>query len=146
MFELKNKVSSEYMKQLASDPNINRVPGIGLLYSELVQGIPPMFSHFFNNIPSIHSVLVIVSIKPIPFSKVALEEKFLFRQLEPSNYRMFRCVARYGYNDRMEEPEEFEEQLVEHLKEFICHEHFAHDGEITNEAVSSTGQSFNAEE
>ncbi|KAM2018613.1 hypothetical protein PS2_021258 [Malus domestica] len=145
MFELKNKVSSEYMKQLASDPNINRVPGIGLLYSELVQGIPPIFSHFVNNIPSIHSLIVIVSIKPIPFSKVALEERFLFRQLEPRDYRMFRCVARYGYNDRMEEPKEFEEQLVENLKEFIRHEHFAHEGELTNEAVS-TGQSFNAEE
>ncbi|XP_009353492.2 LOW QUALITY PROTEIN: potassium transporter 5-like [Pyrus x bretschneideri] len=145
MFELKNKVSSEYMKQLASNPNINRVPGIGLLYSELVQGIPPIFSHFVNNIPSIHSVIVIVSIKPIPFSKVALEERFLFRQLEPRDYRMFRCVARYGYNDRMGEPKEFEEQLVEHLKEFIRHEHFVLEGEITNEAVS-TGQSSNAEE
>ncbi|KAM1438370.1 hypothetical protein TB2_011747 [Malus domestica] len=145
MFELKNKVSSEYMKQLASNPNINRVPGIGLLYSELVQGIPPIFSHFVNNIPSIHSVIVIVSVKPIPFSKVALEERFLFRQLEPRDYRIFRCVARYGYNDRMGEPKEFEEQLVEHLKEFIRHEHFAHEGEITNEAVS-TGQSSNAEE
>ncbi|KAM1086309.1 hypothetical protein ACFX2B_011835 [Malus domestica] len=46
MFELKNKVFSEHMKQLASDPNINRVPGVGLLYSELVQGIPPIVSQY----------------------------------------------------------------------------------------------------
>lgn len=81
MFELKNKVSSEHMKQLASDPNINRVQGIGLLNSELAQGIPPIFSHYVSNIPSIHSVVVIVSVKPIPISKVALEERFIFRQL-----------------------------------------------------------------
>lgn len=131
MFELNNKVSTEYMRQLASNPDINRVPGIGLLYSELVQGIPPIFSHFISTIPSIHSVVVIVSIKPIPLSKVAAEERFLFRQLEPREYRMFRCVARYGYNDRMEEPKEFERQLVENLKEFIRHEHFILDGEAT---------------
>lgn len=131
MFELNNKVSSEYMRQLATNPDINRVPGIGLLYSELVQGIPPIFSHFISTIPSIQSVVVIVSIKSIPLSKVAAEERFLFRQLEPREYRMFRCVARYGYNDRMEEAKEFERQLVENLKEFIRHEHFILDGEAT---------------
>ncbi|KAL6221081.1 hypothetical protein ACLB2K_008833 [Fragaria x ananassa] len=125
MFELNNRVSSEYMTQLASNPNINRVPGTGLLYSELVQGIPPIFSHFISNIPSIHSVVVIVSIKRIPLSKVAVEERFLFRQLEPREYRIFRCVARYGYNDRMEEPQEFEQQLIENLKEYIRNEHLS---------------------
>ncbi|KAK5834711.1 hypothetical protein PVK06_010387 [Gossypium arboreum] len=42
-FELRNKVSSEYMTQLAKDPRINRLPGMGLLCSELVHGIPPIF-------------------------------------------------------------------------------------------------------
>ncbi|XP_027127250.2 potassium transporter 5 [Coffea arabica] len=124
MFELNNKVSSDYVKDLAKNPEIKRVPGIGLLYSELVQGIPPIFPHFISNIPSVHSVVVLVSIKSIPINKVPLEERFLFRQVEPRDYRVFRCVVRYGYNDRIEEPNVFEQQLVEHLKEFIRHEHF----------------------
>ncbi|KAF5449181.1 hypothetical protein F2P56_029658 [Juglans regia] len=124
MFELRNKVSSEFIKELAVNPNIKRVPGMGFLYSELVQGIPPIFPHFISNIPSIHSVLVCVSIKSLPISKVVVEERFLFRQVEPREYHMFRCVVRYGYNDVIEEPEEFERQLVEQLKEFIRHEHF----------------------
>lgn len=119
MFELTNKVSSDYIKDLATNRNINRVPGIGLLYAELVQGIPPIFPHFVTHIPSIHSVLVFVSIKSIPISKVELEERFLFRRVEPRDYRMFRCVVRYGYNDVIGEPKEFEQQLVEQLKEFI---------------------------
>lgn len=130
MFELNNKVSSDYVRDLATDSNpdrVNRIPGIGLLYSELVQGIPPIFPHFVNRIPAIHSVLVFVSIKPIPISKVALEERFLFRQVEPREYRVFRCVVRYGYNDAVEEPEEFEKQLVEQLKEFIRHRSFIAD-------------------
>ncbi|TXG48997.1 hypothetical protein EZV62_024872 [Acer yangbiense] len=123
VYELNNKVSSQYMKDLVVNPHINRVPGIGLYYSELVQGIPPIFPHFISNIPSIHSVLVFVSIKTVPISKVALEERFLFRRMEPKDYRMFRCVVRYGYKDKIEESNEFERQLVENLIEFIRQEY-----------------------
>uniref|UniRef100_A0A803PIY1 Potassium transporter n=1 Tax=Cannabis sativa TaxID=3483 RepID=A0A803PIY1_CANSA len=136
IFELKNKVSTDYLKELAANPNISRVPGMGLLYSELVQGIPPIFTHFINNIPSIHSVLVFVSIKNIPISKVIPEERFLFRQVEPREYRMFRCVVRYGYNDIIGEPKEFELQLVENLKEFIRQQNFLI--EATTDDVDTT--------
>ncbi|XAR52874.1 hypothetical protein NMG60_11021192 [Bertholletia excelsa] len=132
-FELENKVSSEFLKDLALNPNITRVPGIGLLYSELVQGIPPIFRHLISTIPLVHSVLVFVSIKSLPISKVALAERFLFRQVEPREYRMFRCVVRYGYNDKIEEPVEFERQLVENLKEFIRQEHLLCGGTPSNE-------------
>ncbi|KAK6922481.1 Potassium transporter [Dillenia turbinata] len=124
LFELRNKVSGDFLRQLAMNPDINRIPGMGLLYSELVQGIPPIFPHFLASIPSIHSVLVFVSIKSLPISKVALQERFLFRQVEPKEYRMFRCVVRYGYNDTIEEPKEFERHLVQSLKDFIRHEQY----------------------
>nr|GLL43998.1 potassium transporter 5-like [Ipomoea trifida] len=123
-FELNNKVSSEYVRDLAKNPDVKRVPGIMLLYSELVQGIPPIFPHFVSNIRSLHSVVVLVSIKNLPISKVVPAERFLFRQVEPREYRVFRCVVRYGYNDKISEPKEFEGQLVDHLTEFIRHEHF----------------------
>ncbi|KAI3467836.1 hypothetical protein Pfo_024499 [Paulownia fortunei] len=128
IFELKSKVSSVYVRDLAKNGDINRIPGIGLLYSELVLGIPPIFPHFISNIPSVHSIVVFVSIKSIPISKVAPEERFLFRPVEPREYRIFRCVVRYGYKDLIEEPKEFERQLVENLKEFIRHEHFILEG------------------
>ncbi|KAI3991954.1 hypothetical protein MKX01_012899 [Papaver californicum] len=124
MFELKNKVSGEFVRDLIKNPDVNRIPGIGLLYSELVQGIPPIFPHFVDNIPSIHSVLVFVSIKRIPVSKVAPEERFLFRQVERKDYRMFRCVARYGYNDAVGKSEDFEQDLVQNMKEFIRYESY----------------------
>ncbi|CAN1832086.1 Potassium transporter 5 [Linum perenne] len=126
MYELKNKVSPEYIPQLMTrnDHVVSRVPGMAFLYSELVQGIPPIFPHFVANVPSVHSVLVFVSLKNLPISKVLPEERFLFRQVEPREYRMFRCVVRYGYKDTIEEPQVFERQLVQNLKEFIRHEHF----------------------
>ncbi|PRQ39739.1 putative potassium transporter [Rosa chinensis] len=132
MFEVKNKVSTEYMKQLASNPDIHRIPGMVFLYSDLVQGVPPIFSHFVSNIPSVHSVVVIVTIKSLPVSKVLAEERFIFRQLEPKEYRMFRCVARYGYNDLVEGPKEFEQLLVENLKEFIRMKGVMSEGNSTN--------------
>ncbi|XP_020959892.1 potassium transporter 5-like [Arachis ipaensis] len=97
---------------------------MGLLYSELVQGIPPIFPHLIASVSSIHSVLVFVSIKAIPVSRVALEERFLFRHVEPREYRMFRCVVRHGYKDGLEDPIEFESQLIQNLKAFIQQESF----------------------
>lgn len=123
-FELNNKVSSDYIRDLANNPDIKRVPGIGLLYSELVQGIPPIFPHFVSNIPSVHSVIVLVSIKSIPISKVALQERFLFRHVEPKEYKVFRCVVRLGYKDQLGDTTDFENQLVEQLNKFIRHEHY----------------------
>ncbi|GAU28515.1 hypothetical protein TSUD_156720, partial [Trifolium subterraneum] len=143
MFELKNKVSTEYLKELANNTNVHRVPGIGLLYSELVQGIPPIFPHFIASVPSIHSVVVFVSIKTIPVSRVALEERFLFRQVKPREYRIFRCVVRRGYTDVLGDPAEFESQLIENLKGFIQQENFmleANDGTNTNNVTSTSEQ------
>ncbi|TMW99249.1 hypothetical protein EJD97_002843 [Solanum chilense] len=137
-FELNNKVSSDYIRDLACDPDIKRIPGIGLLYSELVQGIPPIFPHFVSNIPSLHSIIVLVSIKSIPISKVSLEERFLFRHVEPREYKVFRCVVRLGYNDQIRKPEDFENQLIQNLKEFIQQENYilaAHNDQVADKEI-----------
>ncbi|KAJ4798577.1 Potassium transporter [Rhynchospora pubera] len=121
-FEMSNKVPSNYIRELALRKDLARLPGIGFLYSELVQGIPPILPHLIDKIPSIHSVLVIVSIKFLPISKVEMAERFLFRHVEPREYKIFRCVVRYGYNDALEESREFESLLIDHLKEFVYQE------------------------
>ncbi|KAJ1426202.1 Potassium transporter [Sesbania bispinosa] len=126
MFELKNKVSGEYLRELVSKRVISRIPGVALIYSELVEGVPPIFAHIVANIPYIRSVVVFVSMKSIPISRVALDERFLFRQVQPKEYRIFRCVVRYGYNDVIGELKEFEQQLVEQLTEFIRHQNFTY--------------------
>ncbi|XP_042502162.1 potassium transporter 5-like [Macadamia integrifolia] len=145
-FELENKVSSDYIRDIVADPNINRVPGIGLLCSDLVQGIPPIFSHYISNIPSIHSVLVFLSVKQIPVSTVALEVRFLFRQVEPRESQMFRCVVRYGYKDVVVKPEDFEEELVKNLKEFVRNENFMHNEELLNSSGQFSGSIVSAED
>lgn len=147
-YELKNKVSSNYVAELATRRNLTRLPGIGFLYSELVQGIPPILPHLVEKVPSIHSVLVIISIKYLPISKIEASERFIFRYVEPRDYRVFRCVVRYGYNDKVEDPREFEGLLIDHLKEFIHQESFYSQGgdNSTEESEDAIDASIGIEE
>ncbi|GMY27704.1 potassium transporter 5-like [Fagus crenata] len=119
MYELENKVSKGKLMEIASDPSIHRVPGLALFYTELVQGISPIFTHYVANVPVLHSILVFVSIKCLPISTVPLKERFLFHRLNSHERGMFRCVVRYGYKDARTEWESFKEVLVSQLKEFI---------------------------
>ncbi|KAE8665464.1 wee1-like protein kinase-like [Hibiscus syriacus] len=81
--------------------------------------IPPIFEHYVENIQALHWVLVFVSIKSLPISKVPAEDRFLFRRVEPNELSVFRCVVRYGYTDIRNEEDSLELISVEKLKEFI---------------------------
>ncbi|KAI8553722.1 hypothetical protein RHMOL_Rhmol05G0038600 [Rhododendron molle] len=118
-YELDHKVSPTKVKEIIDNGNLCRVPGLAIFYSELVHGIPPIFKHYAENVPALHSVLVFVSIKSLPISKVPMEERFLFRRVQPNELNIFRCVVRYGYTDSHNEQEPFERILVGKLKEII---------------------------
>ncbi|XP_045799132.1 potassium transporter 5-like [Trifolium pratense] len=125
-YELNHKITPEKLKDITSDISLCRLPGLAMFYSELVQGIPPIFKHYVANVPALHSVLVFVSIKSLPISRVPMEERFLFRRVEPKEHNIFRCVVRYGYIDVRNENEPFEKLLVKKLKEFVVDEyHFS---------------------
>uniref|UniRef100_A0A7N0TEU4 Potassium transporter n=1 Tax=Kalanchoe fedtschenkoi TaxID=63787 RepID=A0A7N0TEU4_KALFE len=121
--EVRQKLPMHLLLELGSDLGTVRVPGIGLLYSELVQGVPSIFGQFLLSLPAIHSTIVFVCIKYVPVPVVPQEERFLFRRVCPKDYHMFRCVARYGYKDvRKEDHHAFEMLLVESLKKFLRRE------------------------
>ncbi|KAA8533128.1 hypothetical protein F0562_033339 [Nyssa sinensis] len=118
--EIREKISVDLLLDLGSTLGTVRVPGIGLLYNELVQGIPYVFWQFLLDLPAIHSIIVFVCIKYVPVPVVPQEERFLFRRVCPKDYHMFRCVARYGYKDvRKEDHGAFERLLVESLEKFL---------------------------
>lgn len=118
-FELEHSVPRDKVKELLGRRDIQRVPGIGLFYTELVQGIPPVFPHLIEKIPSIHSVLIFVSMKHLPVPSVDMSERFLFRQVDREDYKVFQCVARYGYRDPFEDAKDFVGKLVEYLQYYI---------------------------
>lgn len=92
-------VTEDKLEELTERRCPGRIPGIGFLYSELVQGVSPIFTHLVEKVPYIHSVLVFVSVKTLPIPYMSSAERFIFRQAEPKEQRLFLCVARYGYND-----------------------------------------------
>ncbi|KAL8224844.1 hypothetical protein R6Q57_017401 [Mikania cordata] len=118
-YELDHKVSKEAIKYIVTDTNISHMGGLAIFYSELAHGIPPIFKHYVENVPALHSVIVFVSIKSLPVSRVAPEERFLFRRVNPKEMYVFRCVVRYGYTDVRNEKESFEKILIDRLKDFI---------------------------
>ena len=121
-YELDHIVPADEVTALLEKHEVRRIPGVGLLYSDLVQGIPPVFPRLVQRIPSVHSVFLFMSIKHLPIPHVAPVERFLFRQVGPREHRMFRCVARYGYSDMLEELVLFKGFLLERLKMFIQEE------------------------
>lgn len=118
-YELENTVSRDEVKDLLERRDLKRVPGLGLFYTELVQGIPPIFPHLIEKIPTIHSVIVFITVKHLPVPHVDVSERFLFRQVEPKELMVFRCVARYGYRDTLEMANGFVTILVEYLQYYI---------------------------
>ncbi|KAL2473956.1 Potassium transporter 10 [Forsythia ovata] len=118
-FEMHSKVSMAWILGLGPSLGLVRVPGIGLVYTELANGVPHIFSHFITNLPAIHSVVVFVCVKYLPVYTVSEEERFLVKRIGPKNFHMFRCVARYGYKDLHKKDDEFEKKIFENLFMFV---------------------------
>ncbi|KAF7819327.1 potassium transporter 4 [Senna tora] len=118
-FDLHNKVSLKWLLGLGPSLGIVRVPGIGLIYSELATGVPAIFSHFVTNLPAFHKVLVFVCVKSVPVPYVSPDERFLIGRVCPRPYRMYRCIVRYGYKDIQRDDGDFENQLIQSIAEFI---------------------------
>ncbi|XP_030498347.2 potassium transporter 6 [Cannabis sativa] len=118
-FEIHNKVSLNWLLSLGPSLGIVRVRGIGIIQTELVSGIPAIFSHFVTNVPAFHQVLVFLCIKSVPVPHVKPEERFLVGQIGPKEYRLYRCIVRYGYRDIHKDDVEFENDLICSIAEFI---------------------------
>ncbi|CAJ2637701.1 unnamed protein product [Trifolium pratense] len=118
-FELHSKVSMAWILGLGPSLGLVRVPGIGLVYTELASGVPHIFSHFITNLPALHSVVVFVCVKYLPVYTVPEEERFLVKRIGPKNYHIFRCVARYGYKDLHKKDDDFEKKLFDNLFMFV---------------------------
>ncbi|XP_042049005.1 potassium transporter 6-like [Salvia splendens] len=118
-FDVQNKVSVDWLLGLGPSLGIVRVRGIGLIHTELVSGIPAIFSHFVTNLPAFHQVLVFLCVKSVPIPHVKHEERFLVGHIGPREYRMYRCIVRYGYRDAHKDDLQFENDLVCSIAEYI---------------------------
>lgn len=118
-FDLENKVSLRRILALGPTLGMVRVPGIGLVYADLVTGVPAVFGHFATNLPAFHQVLVFVCIKSVQVPYVSDSERFLISRMGPKEFHMFRCIVRYGYREMRQEDHNFENILVAKIITFV---------------------------
>ncbi|CAB4311836.1 unnamed protein product [Prunus armeniaca] len=121
-FDLQNKVSAEWLTDISPGLGVTRVPGIGFIYTDIVTGIPAFFSHFITNIPAFHQVLIFVSFKSLPMPYVPASRRYLIGRVGPKDLKIYRCVVRYGYCDPIRDTDNFEEQIISSIGEFITME------------------------
>ncbi|CAL5061036.1 unnamed protein product [Urochloa decumbens] len=115
-YDMHNKVTLEWLLALGDKLGVVRVPGIGLVYTDLTSGVPANFSRFVTNLPAFHRVLVFVCVKSVPVPHVLPAERYLVGRV---GHRSYRCIVRYGYRDVHQDVDSFETELVESLAAFI---------------------------
>lgn len=76
LFDSHNKLSTRWVLSLGPNLGIIRVPGIGLIYTELATAVPATFSHFLTTLPAFYQVAVFVCVKTVPVSHVPIEERY----------------------------------------------------------------------
>ncbi|XP_022891523.1 potassium transporter 6-like isoform X5 [Olea europaea var. sylvestris] len=118
-FDLQNTVSVDRLLSLGPGLGIVRVGGIGLIHTDLVSGIPSIFSHFVTNIPAFHQVLVFLCVKTVSIAHVKHEERFLVGHIGLREHHIYRCVVRYGYRDARVDDVKFENDLICSIAEYI---------------------------
>lgn len=119
LYDLQNKVSLRSLLTLGPSLGILRVPGIGLMYTALLTGIPATFSHLMSSLSAIHQVIIFVGIKYVLVPHVPHKERYLIGRIGPKSYRFYRCIVRYGYQDVHKDDEDFENDFLVCIAEFI---------------------------
>ncbi|KAJ4970869.1 hypothetical protein NE237_003968 [Protea cynaroides] len=132
-FDLHNKVSLEWLLALGPSLGIARVPGVGLVYTNLTSGIPANFSRFVTNLPAFHHILVFVCVKSVTVPYVPPAERYLVGRVGPTAHRSYRCIVRYGYRDVHQDIDSFESELIDRVADFI-----RYDGNRMNAVNSCT--------
>eukprot|EP00268_Persea_americana_P012543 TRINITY_DN1532_c11_g1_i2.p1 TRINITY_DN1532_c11_g1~~TRINITY_DN1532_c11_g1_i2.p1 ORF type:complete len:257 (+),score=38.58 TRINITY_DN1532_c11_g1_i2:898-1668(+) len=118
-FDVENRVSIYRIFNSGPSIGLVLVPGIGVIYTDIVTGVPAVFGHFVTNLPAFHQVLVFVCVKSIQVPYVCEQERFLIGRIGPKEYGMLRHIVRYGYKDLQQENYNFENRLVSGITEFV---------------------------
>ncbi|KAK1415426.1 hypothetical protein QVD17_31207 [Tagetes erecta] len=137
-YDLQNKVSLEWLLALGQSLGIYRVPGIGLVFTDLTSGIPANFSRFVTNLPAFHRILVFVCVKFVPVPFIPPAERYLIGRMGPPSLRSYRCIVRYGYRDVHQDVDSFESELVNRIADFIRY-HWSHPETTTDPGNEDDG-------
>lgn len=118
VYEMEHKMDLENLAPLLSNGGTQRVPGICFFYSDLALGVPPIITHYVNNVRTLHKVLVFTTIRFLPERTVLPENRFFIGRVGFKG--VYRCVAFYGYQDVIEcNDQEFRDRAIESLRLYL---------------------------
>ncbi|MCE3214775.1 hypothetical protein HAX54_053297 [Datura stramonium] len=132
-FDVENRVTVDWLTDLSPGLGVSRVPGIGFIHSNIVTGIPAFFSHFITNLPAFHQVLILLSFKSLPVPYIPKNERYLIGRIGHKEYKIYRCIVRYGYRDHVRDVNDFEDQIISSIGEFIAREERHHEALVLQE-------------
>lgn len=96
---------------------VARLPGLGFYYSELIDGLPPLFLKYLTLNPAIHECVIVVTIRSVPLPALPDDERLLIRKLNLEGF--YHVIARYGYTERVCQGEEFARIVVDEVLEYL---------------------------
>ncbi|KAL8130313.1 hypothetical protein V2J09_019468 [Rumex salicifolius] len=99
-YELTHRINTERLKELLSDPRVQRVPGLCFFYTNIQDGLTPVLGHYIKNVKSLHRVTIFTTLRYLLVPKVAPNERILVKQLGIRG--VYGCVIQYGYCDSLE--------------------------------------------
>jgi len=70
-----------------------RLPGLSIIYTQATSGLPAVLQHLLVNMPALHEVTVLLTIRVIPRPYTAEEERFLVRRSQQLT-GIYRVIAR----------------------------------------------------
>ncbi|DBA83964.1 TPA: Potassium transporter, variant 2 [Trebouxia sp. C0004] len=88
-----------------------RIPAVGLMFADTLYGAPTLLPELVNRWGAVHKILIIITIRQVAVSTVTESERLLFRKLHYPG--IYRCVARYGYSDRVRMDTKFVIKLLD---------------------------------
>lgn len=77
LYDQHNKVPMNTILTRGPSLGIVKVPGIGLIYTELASGVPATFTHFLTNLPAFYQVVVFICSKTVPIPYIPQKERYL---------------------------------------------------------------------
>ncbi|GAB2220997.1 hypothetical protein Drorol1_Dr00012158, partial [Drosera rotundifolia] len=92
-------LTSKRLRELLSDPGVQRVPGLCFFYSNIQDGLTPVPGHYIKNMKSLHTVTVFTTLCYLLVPKVRPQQRILVKKLGIKG--VYGCVIQYGYCDSL---------------------------------------------
>ncbi|XP_020595364.1 probable potassium transporter 17, partial [Phalaenopsis equestris] len=117
-YEMNNKICIDYLNEIMSVPQIDRVPGLCFFYTKVQGGITPLFGRYLKNMRSLHRVTIFITLKYMLVAKMNSNERIIIRKLGING--IYECTIYYGYADCITmEGDEFFSEVRESLEQHI---------------------------